>query len=615
MRWVGVAGLALAVGLTGLLASRTAQAQDGRKSAYVELTNPQSDDLGRCIEPDPKGFQNRVTGCVSARAETKAVSVNGTPTRLYRRANPVLGAPAGWPRCAFEAWLPQPVPDQLTVVVTAGTGRVAEARFVRDTNATMSRLRELATNAPHDAMSHCRIGSALFERDKAAQAGDEYRRAVELDPDNPGAHSGLGHVLWSGTTVDEAIAELETAIRLDPKAADSHMLLGIGLFIQGDPTKGMAEIRKAEALEPASPTPHWAMGLILHAEGKPKEAIAEHRKAIDLEPNFAEARVLLASLLNERDELEEAVVQSRKALDINPQVPGARVELARALYLQQKTDDGVAECEKAIEEQPENPEAHAVMAGLLIDQKKVDESIAEARKALELDPGNAWAYGSLACALYHKGRYVEAERMMAVANYLGISIGDELEEDIRDKARLMRSWMMDGRLTMAAMFLPLIGVLAALGVGSIRAGGLELVPRALAWRVVLPMAVILTISLVVLFVAQVLFKVGQIGIAAYGYATHIMVIAAIFGAVSLLALLCTIPGRPSKAAKGPGGVPYFCAECRQTINFWRMYYDGRKTTCANCLAAAGALPVPAPSQPPPPPPPSQLPPPVPPAAP
>jgi hypothetical protein len=82
--------------------------------------------------------------------------------------------------------------------------------------------------------------------------------------------------------------------------------------------------------------------------------------------------------------------------------------------------------------------------------------------------------------------------------------------------------------------------------------------------------------------------------------------------LGLLGFLGAIGGRPSKAVRGPGGVPYYCAECRQSINFWRMYYDGRRTLCANCLAAAGSPTAPRPDRPPPTPPPADLPPPVPP---
>jgi Flp pilus assembly protein TadD len=612
MRRAGVVGVVSMAALAWLLPARPLQGQEGRKHAYVELTNPQSDDLGRCIARAPKGVRNRVRGRVSARAETRAVTVNGTPAHLYRRADPVIEAPAGWPRCGFEAWLPKPAPDELTVAVTDGTGRVTEVRFVRDTDRTLSRLRALAGSALRGASAYCRVGRALLECDQVAQAKEQYSKAVELDPNSASAHSHLGHLLWIEGSFDEAIAELEAAMRLDPTDAGSHMLLGAALSVQGDPKRGMVEVREAQALEPADPDPHWVMGMILVAEGKPEEAMAEQREAVELEPNFPEARLLLARLLTQHDKPEEAVVHSRKVLDIDPQLADARVELARALYRQDEIDDGVAECRKALEAEPENAEGHAVLAGLLMDQHKVDESMAESFRALELDPANGWAYAALACALYEKGRYVEAEQMMILANRLGVALGEELQDDISDKARLMRSWMMDGRLTMAAMFLPLLGVLAAMGVGSVRAGGRELYPRTLAWRQLMPLAFILTVGLAAVFAIQALFRTAHIGPNAYGYVTLLMGLAAITAGLGLLGLLAAISGRPSKAVRGPGGVPYYCAECRQSINFWRMYYDGRKTLCANCLAAAGSPTAPRPDRPPPTPPPADLPPPVPP---
>ena len=597
----GVAGVVVAATLTGLLASRAPQAQEGQRSAYVELSNPQGDDLGHCVERVPRGFHNRVAGAVSARAGIKAISVNGTPAHLLRRLYPVVGAPAGWPRREFEAWLSGSVPDELTVVVTDDVGRVTEAQFHVDTRATMLRLRQLAAEAPEHAMARYRLGSALLDRERPEDAAAEFRAATHIDPRDPLSYGALGHVLVRQGRLDEGIAELQRSVELDPSCARVRASIAAVLVQKGEFEAAHAELSRAAELEPDNLWVRWVSGAALIADGESERAMAEHRKVIELEPNFLEARVYLASILTVQNKPEEAAAECETALKIDPQFGEARVGLATALYRQDKLDEAKAECQKAIDADSSHAEAHVIKGAILLVQGETDSCIACCRKGLELGSESGWAYAVLAGGFFREGHYVEAERMLAIANLRGLKLDAELEQDIHDRARMMRSWMMDGRLTMAAMFLPLLGVLAALGVGSIRAGGLALVPRTLAWRSLLPMAAILTVCLAGLFAAQALFRTGHIGAGSYGWVTHGMAMIAIVGGVSLVTLVSAIGGRAAKGIKGPGGVPYYCAECRGTTNFWRMHYDGRKTTCADCLAASGSPTVPPPDKPPPPP--------------
>jgi len=602
MHRAGVAGVVLAAALGGLLASGGPQAQVGRRSAYVELRSPQGDDLGHCMERVPQSFRNRVAGVASVRAGVTAISVNGTPARVRRPVHPALGAPTGWSRCGFEAWLPGPVPDELTVVVTDRAGRVTEAQFRADSQATVARLRELAAEMPKAAMGRYRLGSAFLDRDRNDEAVAEFRRAAQIDPGDALPHGALGALLTRQGNLDEGIAELQRSVELDPEVVSVGASLSAALLARSEYDAAKTELSRAAELEPDDPCIPWLKGMVLAAEGEVEEAGAECRKSVELEPNFLEARVSLAGILTVQDKPEEAAAECEAALKIDPQFVDARVGLATALYRQDEPEGARAECQKAIDTDSNHAEAHVIMGAIMLVQGETDSCIASCRRGLELGSQTGWAHAVLAGGFFRKGRYVEAERRLTIADLHGLDLDAELEQDIHDRARMMRSWIMDGRLTMAAMFLPLLGVLAALGVGSARAGGLDLVPRTLAWRSLLLAAAILTVCLAGVFAAQALFRTGHIGAGSYGWVTHGMAVVAITGGMGLLGLVSAIGGRAAKGIKGPGGVPYYCSECRRTINFWRMYYDGRRTTCADCLAASGSPSVPPPPGPPSPPP-------------
>ena len=53
-----------------------------------------------------------------------------------------------------------------------------------------------------------------------------FRRAVELNPNEPEAYINLGIVLYDCGKLEEAIAHCQQAINLDPNQADAHYHLG-----------------------------------------------------------------------------------------------------------------------------------------------------------------------------------------------------------------------------------------------------------------------------------------------------------------------------------------------------------------------------------------------------
>ena len=60
------------------------------------------------------------------------------------------------------------------------------------------------------------LGAHYLDTSKWVQAGDQFRRAVELVPDNPRAHNNLGLVYRGQGKLDEAAAAFQKAIDLDP---------------------------------------------------------------------------------------------------------------------------------------------------------------------------------------------------------------------------------------------------------------------------------------------------------------------------------------------------------------------------------------------------------------
>jgi len=73
--------------------------------------------------------------------------------------------------------------------------------------------------------AHTNLANLLLEKGDDEAALPHYRKAVELQPNEPGTHYNLGVGLARNGQLDPAIAELRTALRIDPAYPDAEPLL------------------------------------------------------------------------------------------------------------------------------------------------------------------------------------------------------------------------------------------------------------------------------------------------------------------------------------------------------------------------------------------------------
>jgi tetratricopeptide (TPR) repeat protein len=90
---------------------------------------------------------------------------------------------------------------------------------------------------------------AQGNRDAAAEA---FRRASELDPENPWPLNNLGYLYLVTGGQDEARAPLERAVEIDPEHATAWSNLALALEHAGELEHALHAARRAEALSPDS---------------------------------------------------------------------------------------------------------------------------------------------------------------------------------------------------------------------------------------------------------------------------------------------------------------------------------------------------------------------------
>src|SRR5438067_3968574 len=104
---------------------------------------------------------------------------------------------------------------------------------------------------PNLAEAHSAQGGILRLVDfNFAEAEAEYRRALELAPQNPVVTSNLADLISTLGRLDEGVALQQRAIALDPLRSAAHLALALYLTPLGRYDEAEAAVRKAIALQP-----------------------------------------------------------------------------------------------------------------------------------------------------------------------------------------------------------------------------------------------------------------------------------------------------------------------------------------------------------------------------
>ena len=155
------------------------------------------------------------------------------------------------------------------------------------------------------------------------------QKALELDPGNAEAHVLLGHVLQRRWQWANAEAEYKRALDLAPN--DPAALIGLALWLhcQGREEEAVKLSRHASELDPFG-TPRTSIGLILFEARHYEEAIHRMRSVLELHPDDAGALWYLGFALVTDNRAEEAIPVLEKAVALTDRGPGAIGVLIRA---------------------------------------------------------------------------------------------------------------------------------------------------------------------------------------------------------------------------------------------------------------------------------------------
>ncbi len=156
-------------------------------------------------------------------------------------------------------------------------------------------------------------------------------RALELDGQLAEAHNSLAFCLdifdWD---FEAAGQEFRRAIELNPGYATAHHWYAWHLSVVGRPDEAIAEMRRAESLDPLSLIIMAELAELLVMSHSYDESIRQSRKTLELDPDFALAHNQLGEAFLQKHMNAEAVAELRKAVQLSGGSATCKANLARA---------------------------------------------------------------------------------------------------------------------------------------------------------------------------------------------------------------------------------------------------------------------------------------------
>jgi len=284
-------------------------------------------------------------------------------------------------------------------------------------SAAKTKVPDRAAAYYHFALAHMYEEQvATYGRSELAnKAIEEYRAAIDADPNSAYLTSGLAELYARTGRIRDAVVEAQDIIKRDPNNLEARRLLGrIYLRSLGDMQSGngsqnvlklaVEQYEQIVRLQPDSMDDHLLLGRLYRLNNDLQKAESEFKTAVKLQPGSEEAVTTLAYLYNELGDTSRAT----QVLSSVPDVARS-AKLYAALgytYEQQKQYKNAVEAYRhAIELDRDNLDAIRGLAQNLLNDGQTDAALEQYKVIADANPEDAQTYVRIAEIYRKQGKF------------------------------------------------------------------------------------------------------------------------------------------------------------------------------------------------------------------
>jgi TolB-like protein/DNA-binding winged helix-turn-helix (wHTH) protein/Tfp pilus assembly protein PilF len=221
-------------------------------------------------------------------------------------------------------------------------------------------------------------------REGVALARGAAEKAIDLDPQLARGHASLAYVYymwdWKWQAADQ---EFKKALELDPNYSTAHHWYAQFLASRGRSVEALAEIEEATALDPQSLIVWTARAYLLYFAGEYGESEMACRRVFSRDPNFVVAHAVRGlALEGERDEAN-AILEFQRAIELSHARPAPYLDyLGHGYAMAGRTSEAAAILSELDQKARTGEAGPAFQAATLVGLGKKDQALTALEQGL-----------------------------------------------------------------------------------------------------------------------------------------------------------------------------------------------------------------------------------------
>lgn len=232
-------------------------------------------------------------------------------------------------------------------------------------DAAAGHLRQLAQRQPSNQELWYLLGKVHMKLSEQALS-----KLNEIDPDSVWVHEVSGEIMESMKNFDGALLEYKKAVEIAPQQPGLRYSLGNAYWSLQNWDAATQQFRAELVNDSSNCLAQWKLGnIILEQHSDAAEALEDIEKALAMCPNLVQARVDRGRALLKLDRSEEAMKDLQTAEKTSPEEPSIHFLLAQAYRALGRTKDAQAEMQVFSRLEESNRAAIAERAKQVIQNK------------------------------------------------------------------------------------------------------------------------------------------------------------------------------------------------------------------------------------------------------
>jgi tetratricopeptide (TPR) repeat protein len=273
---------------------------------------------------------------------------------------------------------------------------------------------------PNNSLIYSEMAESYLRNNRVREATDSATKAVQIDRDNVEAHKLLSTIYLqvisranaqqppSVETINNAIHEFEEILRIDPTERQSFVMLGRLYQIKGDRDKATQIYKQLLGVEPGSEEGVTALAKLHMDAGNYKEAVGLLEQFVTQRPDSDSALQTLGEAYSELQEYSKAADAYKRASDLDPDDIEIKKAEAEAYYRADRVDDAVKLYQDLTKAAPDDGLSLLRLGQLYRRQAKYDLARQYLQKAAQSFPDNVEVQFNLVMLDHDEGRLEDA---------------------------------------------------------------------------------------------------------------------------------------------------------------------------------------------------------------